>query len=98
MSAKAVKRRHRVAHLGDWPGDAMTWRVIVTSDTIVAREVGNPGREVSQGVAEWLAEKAGFTGRTVDAFKTPPPLRCDHKFIDSKACVKCGWNPDGGAS
>lgn len=19
--------------------------------------------------------------------------RCDHKFIDSQACVKCGWRP-----
>ena len=22
--------------------------------------------------------------------------RCDHKFIDSVACVKCGWRPDTG--
>lgn len=20
--------------------------------------------------------------------------RCDHKFIDSRHCLKCGWEPD----
>jgi hypothetical protein len=24
---------------------------------------------------------------------SPQPPRCDHKFIDSKSCVKCGWTP-----
>jgi len=34
-----------------------------------------------------------------DAVKPPPPppppdkRGCDHKFIDSRACVKCGWTP-----
>lgn len=23
-----------------------------------------------------------------------PPKPCDHKFIDSKRCLKCGWSPD----
>lgn len=21
-------------------------------------------------------------------------IKCDHKFIDSKQCLKCGWSPD----
>ncbi len=21
------------------------------------------------------------------------PKRCDHKFVDSKVCLKCGWRP-----
>ncbi len=24
--------------------------------------------------------------------------RCDHKFIDSRVCLKCGWNPEVPAS
>lgn len=24
----------------------------------------------------------------------PKPKRCDHKFIDSNICLKCGWGPD----
>jgi len=23
----------------------------------------------------------------------PPKTRCDHKFVDGQACVKCGWTP-----
>jgi hypothetical protein len=22
-------------------------------------------------------------------------LRCDHKFVDSRLCLKCGWTPEG---
>lgn len=28
-----------------------------------------------------------------DYYKQKVP-RCDHKFVDSKVCLKCGWNPD----
>lgn len=57
-------RRKGVAHMGDFAGDAITWRVTVSGDAIVAREKGNPRREVTQSIPEWLAEKAGFTGAT----------------------------------
>lgn len=66
---KKAKRRTCAAHIGDWQGDAMTWRVVVEGDLIVARELSNPAREVSQSIADWLAEKAGFHGMTVDALK-----------------------------
>lgn len=32
-----------------------------------------------------------------DYWKTIPPevkARCDHKFMGTKHCVKCGWEPD----
>jgi len=34
-----------------------------------------------------------------EAFGEPKEVRCDHKFIDSKHCLKCGWVPpkEGGA-
>lgn len=28
-----------------------------------------------------------------DYYKQKVP-RCDHKFVDSNFCLKCGWNPD----
>jgi len=33
-------------------------------------------------------------GRTPRHPATPPdPKTCDHKFVDSKWCLKCGWVP-----
>jgi sRNA-binding carbon storage regulator CsrA len=28
--------------------------------------------------------------------EAPPAVRCDHKFIDSTRCLKCGFDPAGG--
>lgn len=36
---------------------------------------------IQQAVEDWLEEHPY------------PPKRCDHKFIDSVACLKCGWRP-----
>lgn len=61
---REIKRRHRAAHLGDYHGDNITWRVKVVGNAIIARELGNPEREIVQSLPEWLAEKAGFAGKT----------------------------------
>lgn len=60
----SAKQRQRRAHLGRLAGDNITWDVRFDGGCIVARCKGNPSREVTQPLSEWLAEKAGFHGRT----------------------------------
>lgn len=31
--------------------------------------------------------------RAAPSRKPEPTRRCDHKFVDSKCCLKCGWTP-----
>lgn len=66
MSTHARETRKRMAHLGDWPGDEMVWRVSVVSGVIIARRVGRPGVEASQSVVEWLQERTGYSGATAE--------------------------------
>lgn len=59
-----MKARKSRANLGRYAGDSITWDVRFDGGHIVARCKGDPSREHSQPVAEWLAEKVGFTGKT----------------------------------
>lgn len=39
----------------------------------------------------WWILVVGFAGSVALAHVTE---RCDHKFVDSTSCLKCGWTPE----
>jgi hypothetical protein len=41
----------------------------------------------------WLLKREAAMSESRPPDDTPPQKRCDHKFIDSVECVKCGWTP-----
>lgn len=57
----------------------------------------SPGRRLisdSDGTVKAF-DTAGFMrqGYTLDSLAASLREECDHKFVDSEACVKCGWTP-----
>lgn len=44
-----------------------------------------PYKDIPEDQQEWRSRKARHLAER--------QAKCDHKFIDSKSCLKCGWTP-----
>ncbi len=56
------------------------------------RKVHFPELEKQRGLT--LEEKRLHDAATVPGYDpTRDGVRCDHKFVDSVTCLKCGWKP-----
>ena len=55
------------------------------------------GKKVSHGACRPLCRAAKAMGWEDPPVAAPAPVAaprgCDHKFVDSKVCLKCGWAP-----
>lgn len=44
-------------------------------------------------VIAFLLERGYLKPDQVAHYRLPDPATCSHKFIDSTACLRCGWTP-----
>ncbi len=69
--------------------ECMTLRVALGSFRISLSDA-----TMRTGLGEPLATNYGtHASRVEQLMLLNQPVRCDHKFIDSTRCVKCGWAP-----
>jgi hypothetical protein len=69
--------------------ESMTVRVALSSFRISLSDAA-----MRQGIGERLATNYDtHASRVEQLMLLNQPARCDHKFIDSACCVKCGWSP-----
>lgn len=73
---------------------AMRWFAAARAERAQRATLPFPEACYSTGYEHALSRCGDELAEAIRQVPVPaPPIRCDHKFVDSTNCLKCGWRP-----